>query len=183
MWAELFAADWKDSVSTIGLWDWRIMRRLAWRHLRTGYPSIPKSRNWRIGLNQGFLWTFLKKLELEKTQYSSEFSWKLKQNFRKTQKPATQIELLQYKSSIFIPIMCCRLNVTVNYIHLWPSNTPYFQDSLEIKQRFENLYLNYEKLKINFEKTQAKSQKNSKTANSSWVDLSKKCPKKALGNA
>ena len=47
------------------------------------------------------------------------------------------------------------------------SNTPYFQDSLEIKQRFEKLYLNYEKLKINFEKTQAKSQKNSKTANSS----------------
>ena len=35
-----------------------------------------------------------------------------------------------------------------------------------------------EKLKLNFEKTQTKSQKNSKTANSSWVDLPKKCPKK-----
>ena len=128
-------------------------------------------------LFQGFFWTFWKKLKPKQTQKSSEFSWKLKQNFRKTQKPPTQLELLQYKSCIFIPKMCCTLDFSVNYIHLWPSNTPYFQDSLEIKQRFEKLYLNYEKLKINFEKTQAKSQKNSKTANSSWVDLSKKCPK------
>ena len=130
-------------------------------------------------LLQGFFLDVLKKTQARKYSKLKRFSWKLKQNFRKTQKPPTQLELLQYKSCIFIPKMCCRLNFSVNYIHLWPSNTPYFQDSLEIKQRFEKLELNYEKLKINFEKTQAKSRKNSKTANSSWVDLSKKRPKKS----
>ena len=52
----------------------------------------------------------------EKTQ--ARKNSKLKQNFRKTQKPPTQLELLQYKSCIFIPKMCCRLNFSVNYIHL-----------------------------------------------------------------
>ena len=46
-----------------------------------------------------------KKLKTKKTQNSSTFSRKLKQNFRKTQKPPTQLELLQYKSCIFIPKM------------------------------------------------------------------------------
>ena len=66
---------------------------------------------------RAFFWTFWKKLKPEKTQNSSEFSWKLKQNFRKTQKPPTQLELLQFKSCIFIPKMCRRLNFSVNHIH------------------------------------------------------------------
>ena len=66
---------------------------------------------------RAFFWTFWKKLKPEKTQNSSNFLWKLKQNFRKTQKPPTQLELLQYKSCIFIPKMCRRLNFSVNPIH------------------------------------------------------------------
>ena len=41
----------------------------------------------------GFFWTFRKKTQAQKTQNSSKILKKLRQNFEKTQKPATPIEL------------------------------------------------------------------------------------------
>ena len=60
-------------------------------------PHLPKFKcivgTEKVLLNRLFFWTFRKKLKPKKTQNSSKILKKLKQNFEKTQKPATPIEL------------------------------------------------------------------------------------------
>ena len=90
----------------------QLFSALSITHLPTGLIIDPLKEGEffsAVPSKQGFFWTFWKKLKPGKTQNSSKFSWKLKQNFRKTQKPPTQLELLQYKSCILIPKMCRRL--------------------------------------------------------------------------
>ena len=58
-----------------------------------------------------------KKLMPEKLKTQGNSHENLSKISEKLKKPPTQLELLQFKSCIFIPKMCCQLNFSVNHIH------------------------------------------------------------------
>ena len=125
---------------------------------------------------QGFFLDILKKTQARKNSKLKRILMKTQAKFLKNSKNANSTWALTLWKLHFHSKNVPQAEVFSKIYTLQAlchSKTPYFQDSFEIKQMFE-------KNQLNCKKTQAKSQKNSKTANSSWVDLSKKVSKKAL---
>ena len=143
-----------------------------------------------------------KKLKLEKTQNSSKIHKNFSKNSEKNQKATTPLEFSWrkiFKHHNFWP----QLHYSI--FNIWPTNlnhktnislllqwltipSNFWSDfitaliTVNWKEKLKGILVKKLKTQAKFrKKPQAKIQKNSKTANSSWDELPKKRPKKSPG--